>query len=103
MSLLCTSPDERARNAYARVLQAMQRPGTAAALAATMGLSEATISRLKTGHIEESLKLITHLGFKIVSTDKTCVDRDLLEFMRKTTASVLADQERSKKLFEGDE
>ena len=100
MNALCITPSEKARNAHGRVLQAMQRTGIATSIAVAMGTSEATVLRLKNEHTESVLHLIYLLGFKIVGADKTCIDPQVLQVLRQTTARVLADEEQSKKLFE---
>lgn len=86
---LSETPQERSRKAYARVLSAMGEPGRQVALAATLGTSESTISRLKTERMEDVLTLLYALGFKIVGNDKVCIDSTALEFMRSTTARAL--------------
>lgn len=58
MTALLLSPAERARKAHARVLQALQVPGTARNLAQAMGVSEATISRTKTEKLEDAVALL---------------------------------------------
>ena len=103
MDTLCIGPQERARKAYARVLQALQEPGRQVALASTLGCSESTISRLKTEKTEDVLAMIYSLGFKVVAQESVCIDPESLKFMRQTTARVLADQEAAKKLWESAE
>ncbi len=78
MGSLCTPAVERSRKAYSRVLQALQEPGTARNLAQVMGVSEATISRVKTEKLEDALALVYQLGFKVVEQDRNCVPADYL-------------------------
>jgi hypothetical protein len=55
-------------------LRALQEPGRASALATSMGLSESTVSRIKTERLEEALLFLAHLGLKTVPTEYQCVD-----------------------------
>ena len=73
MNSLSISPRERSRKAYAMVLQALSQNGTAVAIAATLGVSEATISRTKNDHCEQVLDLICALGLKVVPVEYVCV------------------------------
>ena len=86
---LSETPQERSRKAFARVLQVMGEPGRQVALAATLGTSESTISRLKTERLEDVLTVLYALGFKVVGSEKVCIDAQALEFMRATTARAL--------------
>lgn len=81
MPSLSTSALEKARKAYSRVLQAMQEPGTARQIAQVLGTSETTISRTK-GHLEDSLTLLYHLGFKVVPADCQNVPPDYLQALQ---------------------
>lgn len=92
MSQLSETPQERARKAFARVLQVMGEPGRQIALAATLGTSESTISRLKTERLEDCLALLYALGFKIVDANKICVTPGALDFMRQITSRALANE-----------
>lgn len=84
------SPADRARKGVALVLQAMQAPGTAQALACSMGLSEATVSRIKNERIEEVALLCAHLGIKWVHANSTCVSPETYAFLTTTHARVMA-------------
>ncbi|MBI3157615.1 MAG: hypothetical protein HYZ20_19720 [Burkholderiales bacterium] len=79
MTELSCSPCERARKAHGRVLQCLQEPGTQRNLAHAMGVSEATISRVKTEKLEDALALLYQLGFKVVPSDRLCVPTDYLQ------------------------
>ena len=85
------------------VLQAMKVPGTGVSLAMSMGKSEATISRIKNEHLEDVLLLVSHLGFKLVSNDKVCVQKDELNMLRQTYARAVQNQHMAEQLFGGDE
>ncbi len=73
------------------------------ALAASLGVSESTVSRMKTERLGECLAFLYVAGFKLVPQGKTCVDSSALEFMRQTTARVLADEAQAAQLFRDDE
>jgi hypothetical protein len=103
MSELSTPPVERSRKAYSRVLQRLQEPGRGVALAASLGISETSVSRIKTERMEECLAFLYALGFKVVDQAKTCIDSSALEFMRNTTARVLSNQEQARQMFRDDE
>lgn len=103
MDQLSISPAERARKAHARVLSALQRPGTQTGIAAALGASEATISRIKNERLEECLAFLYCAGFKLVPSDKVCIDPEALAFMRQITGRVLSNEEQAKQLFRDDE
>lgn len=73
------------------------------AIAAAIGASEATVSRIKNERLEECLALLYAAGFKVVSQEKVCVSAEALQFMRQVTARVLADEKRASELFLEDE
>jgi AraC-like DNA-binding protein len=76
MSALSSTPAERSRKAHAMVLQAMQDPGTQRTVAQVLGVSESTVSRIKSEKLEDALTLITHLGFKVVPQSMHCYPED---------------------------
>lgn len=103
MSLLSHGPLERARKAHAKVLQTLQEPGTQVALAKAMGISESTISRIKNEKLEDVLAFLYHAGWKVVASDRVCVDPGALDFMRRTTSRVMSQSELAAQLWEEDE
>lgn len=76
MSELSLTPTERARKAYSNVLRATQEPGTQRNVAQVLGVSETTVSRIKTEKLEDAVTLLYHLGFKVVSQDMKCYPAD---------------------------
>lgn len=90
MAAVSATPGERARKAVQLVLQALKAPGTAVAAAAAMGVSEATISRLKNDHVEQVLTLLAHLGLKVVPASFKCVDRESYDFLVRSHTRVMA-------------
>lgn len=83
------SPAERARKGITLALQALQEPGKAGACAAVMGVSDSTISRIKTERLEEVLTLLAHLGLKIVPAEFKCVNPATYEFLTMTHQRVM--------------
>ena len=70
-------------------MQGLQEPGKAGAIAACMGLSDATVSRLKNEKLEEVALLCAHLGIKWVPADHTCVSRETYEFLTRSHQRVM--------------
>lgn len=83
------TPPERARKAEARIFQRLQEGGTAGSIATAMGVSEATLSRIKNERLSEVLLFLAHLGMKVVPTDFKCVDREAYDFLTSTHARVM--------------
>lgn len=75
------TPHEKARKAHARILQAMQEPGKGGALAVVLGVSDSTVSRIKTEHMEGTLALLYALGFKVVKADTKTIDPETYAFL----------------------
>lgn len=103
MASLTVGPLERARDAHARVLTALQKPGTQAALAAVLGASEPTISRIKNERLEESIAFLYALGFKLVPQGKVCVDASEIQMLRRAYARVVQNEAVAAQLFGDDE
>lgn len=74
MSASSPTPTERARKGMQLALRALQEPGKAGALAVSMGLSDSTVSRIKTERLEEVLLFLAYLGIKAVPSEYQCVD-----------------------------
>jgi hypothetical protein len=82
-------PAERACKAMQMVLQRLQEPGTALAAATAMGVSEATVSRLKNERMEDCLRLLAHLGLKVVPVEHRCVKAEAYAFLVQTHERVM--------------
>jgi hypothetical protein len=76
---------EKSRKAFARVLQSMQSTGKAAAAATVLGVSDSTVSRVKNEKLEDSIKLIYLMGFKLVESDWEGVDSAELSILKANT------------------
>jgi hypothetical protein len=70
-------------------LQALHEPGKAGAVAALMGVSDSTVSRIKTERLEEVVLLLAYLGLKVVPAEFKCVDPDAYAFLTKTHERVM--------------
>lgn len=70
------SPDARARRIAATICKALGQPGKGVAVAAATGVSDSTISRLKTDHLDTFSKVLAHLGLKVVPIEMKCYEPD---------------------------
>lgn len=84
------------------VLSRLQEAGRAVSVASAMGISEATVSRIKNDRLEETMLFLAHLGIKCVPAEFRCVDPE-----RMAAFSVLFDaamaQRRPSELVWGDD
>lgn len=71
---------ETARKSYSCILQALQEPGMQVAIAARMGVSESTVSRLKTEHAEQFCLFLACLNKRIEDADRVSVNPKAFEF-----------------------
>jgi len=94
-------PTETARKGVRLALQMLQEPGKAGALAVAMGVSDATISRIKNERLEEVAALCAHLGVKWVPADHKCVSRETFDFLTRTHQRVM--QQAPQLVWESDE
>ena len=60
----------------------MRHDGTQRNLAQTLGVSETTVSRIKTEHLEDAIALLYQIGFKVVAQDRQCVPEDYLRALQ---------------------
>jgi AraC-like DNA-binding protein len=79
MSELSCTPAERSRKAHAMALQALQDPGSQRTVAQVLGVSESTVSRIKTEKLEDAITLLCHLGFKVVPVGMRCYPEDYVQ------------------------
>lgn len=82
MTEVSLSHAERSRKAYSKVLQRMQEPGMGVALAASLGVSESTVSRIKSEKLEDALNFVYALGYKVVDQAMTCVPQAELDMLQ---------------------
>lgn len=89
MSAVSNAPPETARKGVQLALQRLQEGGKAGAVATAMGVSDSTVSRIKTERLEEVVLLLAHLGLKIVPADFKCVNPDAYAFLTRTHERVM--------------
>jgi hypothetical protein len=71
--------DASARKMVSTVLQVLQEPGRAVAIATALGVSESTVSRLKNEHLETLCSVLAYAGLKLVPADAHVVAKDKIE------------------------
>jgi hypothetical protein len=98
MSAVLAPPHERARKAHSVVLQALQAPGTQAAIAVAMGVSESTVSRFKTEQLEQLCLVLACAGLKVVPVEMQCFPADKLQALLTLAKDHLAAIERPDQL-----
>jgi phosphoglycerate-specific signal transduction histidine kinase len=76
MPTASVAPPERARKIVSTVLHATQRDATQAAIAAAVGKSESTISRLLSDHLDTFAAVLAHAGLKVVPNEMQCFPQD---------------------------
>lgn len=54
-----------------------------------MGVSDSTISRIKTERMEECITLLSHLGLKVVPASYHCLDAEAYAFLTSTHERVM--------------
>ena len=91
------TPAERARKTVKCVLQALSgTPGSA--IAAAMGVSEPTISRLKNEHLGPFAAMLAHLGLKVVPVEARCFDPRYIEALQTLAEAELTRQKQPPQL-----
>lgn len=96
------SVPERARKMTCTVLQRLQEPGRQVSIAAAMGVSESTVSRLKNEHLESLCELLAHAGLKIVPVEMKCFPAEKIDALLIFAKAHLASIENSDSLeFDG--
>lgn len=81
---------ERARKNVTVVLQRLQEPGRQLAIAAAMGVSESTVSRLKNDHLEPLCELLARAGLKIVPVEVKCFAPEKIDALMTFAKAYLA-------------
>jgi hypothetical protein len=102
MTELLPVPKERSRNAHSLLLQAMQPSGTGVELARVLDITESAVSRTKS-ELEQCLAIIYQLGFKVVPSDKVCVDKAMYESLTTIASKAMANQSIAHQLMWDDE
>lgn len=60
-------------------MQATQRDATQTAIAAAMGVSESTVSRLMSDHLDKLALVLAHAGLKVVPVAMQCFAPDKVD------------------------
>lgn len=89
MSKASAPAPETARKGVRLALQRLQEPGKATSVAESMGVSDSTVSRIKTERMEEVIVLLAHLGLKVVPAEFKCVDPAAYAFLTTTHEKVM--------------
>ena len=95
------APPERARKIAANVRQAVNADSQAS-IAAAIGVSPATVSRLISEHLDHVAAILAHLGLKLVSEDKVCIERTIWEHHCRVVRRVYATEDRAREILEED-
>lgn len=95
--LVDTDPQARARRMHSMCLSRLD--GRQSAIATTLGVSEASISRLKNDHLEMVLRVLSLSGLKVVDEDKVCVRRDEFLNMSRIVSRALANEQMASQLL----
>lgn len=97
-------PAERARKIASLILCRAQRDATQVALAAAMGVSESTVSRmLAPDHLDKMALMLAHAGLKVVPIERICVDRQMFDAMSCIASRAMADEAVAQRLTWEDE
>lgn len=80
MTPICREPSERARKIASVILQRLAG-GAQSAIAASVGVSESTVSRFKSEHLDTFAAILAHAGLKVVPVESVCVDPKRVEAM----------------------
>ncbi len=89
MAPVSPAPAERARKGVQLALHRLQEPGKAGSVATAMGVSDSTVSRIKTERLEEVVLFLVHLGLKVVPSEFKCVDPAAYAFLTQTHERVM--------------
>lgn len=103
MSEFCISPLEKSRKAVSAVLQVMKNNGKQGHVAASLGMSDSTMSRLVNDHMEQLVSVLYHSGFKVVSQDMRCYPAADVEAWYAAYRRSVQQAETAAQLFGGDE
>ena len=103
MNELSTDVRERSRKIAFTLRKGMAEQGKQVALAAAMGVSESTISRMNGDVLDTFSSIIAHCGLKLVSIEAVCVSRARAEAMGELFNAALAKQKNVASLLWDDD
>lgn len=90
-------PHERARK-IAHALRSAVQGSSQAAIAAAIGVSESTVSRLLADHVDNVAAIIAHVGMKTVPVDKVCVPAATWAEYQRVYRRVLANEQAAQSI-----
>ena len=82
MSTSSTDPVLRARKISSTVVKRMHDGTSQAAVAAAMGMSESTVSRFISDHLDKFALVLAHTGLRVVDERKRCFDPEYVDALR---------------------
>lgn len=99
MPAVLISPPERARKISCTVLQRVQRDASQVAIAAAMGTSESTVSRmLQPEQLDKFALMLAHAGLKVVPVEMQCFPQEKVQALLTLAKDHLAAIERPDQL-----
>lgn len=87
------TPPEMARKMEQKILQSLQESGLAKTISVCTGISESTISRLKTDHLSNFCQVLAHAGFKLVPSDEHTISAEKLNAFATLAAAAFGNSE----------
>lgn len=99
MGTAYVEPAARARKISSTLRRVVQE-GSQDAIAAAIGVSSSTVSRLLSEHLDHVAAIAAHAGLKLVSADKVCVPADTWEHHCRIVRRVYATEERAREFLE---
>lgn len=91
MNEFCSSVLEKARKAHSRVLRSIEKGGKTK-LAQALGIANSGVTT-RMEHMETSITMLYHLGFKVVEEGEIVVDQDELRILRRYYGRVCESKE----------
>lgn len=93
------TPADRARKISCVILQRVQRDASQVAVAAAMGVSESTVSRmLAPEHLDKLALLLAHAGLKVVPIEMQCFSQEKVQALLTLARDHLTTIERPEQL-----
>lgn len=95
--------NQRANRMQSLVMQRLRDEAKLTAIAASMGVSTSTVSRLQSDHLEKLCQVIAHAGLKIVDVEHVCVDPDTYQALRHIAVKAMGTPEIADRIMLGNE
>lgn len=94
-------PHERARK-IAHSVRAAVQGSSQVAIAAAIGVSESTVSRLLAEHLDNVSAIVAHAGLKIVPGELVCVPEPTYQEMRRIVGRAYANEQAAREIILGE-